>query len=45
MYRNLELTVKPVYRYEGQLNELELELETIVQELIDDEEEVELIWL
>lgn len=43
MYRNIELTIKPVYRYEGQLNELELELEAIVQDLM--EEEVELIWL
>ena len=44
MYRNENLTVKPVYRYEGELNLIELELESIVQELLDGEE-VELIWL
>lgn len=44
MYRNENLTVKQVVRYEGKLNSIELELENIVQELLE-EEEVELIWL
>lgn len=44
MYRNIELTVKPVYRYNNEVKEVELELEKIVQELLEDEE-VEIIWL
>ena len=44
MYRNENLTVKAVYRYNENVTEVELELEKIVQELLEDEE-VEIIWL